>query len=576
MRFPVFMTLPLLALVVAQLVGCASMGGHSGRFPSKQQIEDLAALPQVKLGDVPILDVRQWRLEAPVATRMGDTPVSPIGPWETLLYERAGQSGSGVRLTAPLRCFAAEFARFFAQHRSRPGEILQTHLAAACGVVAQDLIPYMIHGTVPEGYSEARLQADWAANISQALGHAFQGGRRLVGIAQARQEDHVVLVVVGGLETIRLAPFVPVPDERGRLMIEGRFLRPVERVWAAVNQGEHGFADCAHDEQIELPRFRVLCSTLPEDQTAWIQVAYVEPGRLLGKTALSLLARREGADLSEFRAPPTASLGEARSEQEFRELVLEGVGRERARAGIAPLSLAEEQSLVATRLAPRYFAAQYGSGGVEQAEVIVLGLMAGWDVEGMIRESFFTANWAAGTRDVGIWLANTLEFPWGRRSLLDPAASALALGPVIHPDGKFSAALVVTYAMHDASTHRAEAELIFERIARARAERGLTPPRRMETLEQQAERAAQGLQSGSGTPMRVLMDVQTAHQRATGRPTAAYVFETTHLELFSVPDILLERGDSFVAIAVSHYQPPDSPWGRYVVLILVPQALPRA
>ena len=103
MRFPVSVTLPLLAVLAAQLVGCASMGRDAARFPTKEQIEELSALPRVKLGDVPILDVADWKLESPLATRLGGDPVSPVGPWETsapLRRRRREEMFSAVRALA--------------------------------------------------------------------------------------------------------------------------------------------------------------------------------------------------------------------------------------------------------------------------------------------------------------------------------------------------------------------------------------------------------------------------------------------------------------------------------------------
>ena len=52
----------------------------------------------------------------------------------------------------------------------------------------------------------------------------------------------------------------------------------------------------------------------------------------------------------------------------------------RARAGLAAVSYAESESATAARVAPHYFGALLGTGPETVADVVMLGLIAGYDV----------------------------------------------------------------------------------------------------------------------------------------------------------------------------------------------------
>ena len=62
-------------------------------------------------------------------------------------------------------------------------------------------------------------------------------------------------------------------------------------------------------------------------------------------------------------------------------------------------------------------------------DTIALALLAGWQVAGgMIRDATFSATLVPGTRDVGRWLATTLEMPLARSALLADEIEEVAFG----------------------------------------------------------------------------------------------------------------------------------------------------
>ena len=53
------------------------------------------------------------------------------------------------------------------------------------------------------------------------------------------------------------------------------------------------------------------------------------------------------------------------------------------------------------------------------------------------------------------------------------------------------------------------------------------------------------------------------------RALKGWVFETSELDRLAFPEELILDNGLTLSMAVSYYQPPAEPWGRYVVLVLM-------
>ena len=564
----------LLVLVFAAFTACVT---GSSQFPSSEQLEALGRTPSdARILAGPVVEPEEWTLTGPLPERLGAIAAQPQNPWEEALLRSAGPS---LTLTEGLRCFAREYARFYLERRARPGEVLLGYMAGACAVSAAVGSPGMVFGEVSDQHSDEMLLALWRGNVQQMVKRAES--RPLGGIAFLRREGYAVVAVVQIERPASIEAFTPVPNERDRIVIRGRLLRPVERVFAAVNRGMFGYDDCVVDPEVVLPDFAVACQLAADDARAWLQVGYVQPGRVLGYSVLEVLVRRDETQLLAYRRRPGSDDETARDTRAFREAALDAVNGVRDDAGLGELELQEVQSDMAESLAPRYFAVQAGQAPAEEGDVVALGLMAGWDVDGTIRDANFTSALVSGTFDVGRWLDNVVEQPFGRSAVLDPAVSAIAIGPVIdenfaHSGRPVIGAVVTTYALFDDSELAALQEKIYERLAAEREALGHAAPRRLDALDDDAWGAAARLVGGKVTPISALSSLVRVGVDVLQRPLQGFVFETNDLDRLEFPEHLLGRRVPEVSITLTRYQPEGEPWGRYVVLFVSAGPRPMA
>ena len=136
---------------------------------------------------------------------------------------------------------------------------------------------------------------------------------------------------------------------------------------------------------------------------------------------------------------------------------------------------------MASELAPHYFAAARGIGAERNADVVVMGMLAGWNVEGLLQTGHFTAAWVTQTKDVNRLLSEALQFPNARAVLLAADIDKIAIGALIESNDEASAlaAVVGTYSLFSETEHSKNAALVYERFQAERARRGLRPADRL-------------------------------------------------------------------------------------------------
>jgi hypothetical protein len=248
---------------------------------------------------------------------------------------------------------------------------------------------------------------------------------------------------------------------------------------------------------------------------------------------------------------------------------LEVLNEVRARAGAPPLQLALEQSRVAGEVASHYFDALAEPARAPIAELVALGMMAGWEVPEIVQEGRFTFMWLVESRDVASLLSDALDHPASRMVLLDAKVERVAVGPLAGGEGErqYLALIAATYDLFSESEHRANAERVFDDLAMARVERSRMAPRTLERARPLAVAAASRVQAGE--PPRIVLDLLMLQSaEAVGRSVTGWYGEVQVLGAVAFPTDFLERRELEVAIAVAFHQPAGEPWGRYVVLVV--------
>jgi hypothetical protein len=248
---------------------------------------------------------------------------------------------------------------------------------------------------------------------------------------------------------------------------------------------------------------------------------------------------------------------------ELTKLLVDRVNAVRALAGMPPLALAEKQSHENERLAGTILSASL-HGNDDTADTAALGLLAGWDVDaGMIRGGEFLS--AVGpTHDAMAWVESAIERPIGRVALLDPESRVIAVGPSIPEGAPGLGAAVTTYSLFGSEGHASDEELFFQRIAKARAVRGLPPPIRVPMSPEMQKLAGRVLTDGV-TPLGALHQMGAV----SGTESTGYVLEANNLRAVAVPEVFLQPGRLVVALTITHHRAPGAAWGQYVVLTLL-------
>lgn len=565
------MILPLgLALSLAACAGVQRGGRRAGsvfieqtNFPTRDAVEKLAAAPvPAKLADERGKDVPTWELGGPLPDAVERAPVQDDTLWGRMLSRAAAPRGESVVLTEAMRCVAREEAAFALANGGMTGEMLTRFIAARCGAPTGAVATSMQMVTTDPQSTDEKVFSELGAKFQTMVDKSVSVGRLEAGIGWARKGGKAVLALTMVAQTVKIdrTPMVPGPD--GKVVIRGEVLTAAASVRGLINQGRYGFAACTSDLAVRLPRFAITCPASREDEVAWLSVTAQPPGRVLGLPSLEMMVWPSGkldktyARVARPGGPAAASSPEA---------LLAEINQVRAEAKLPPLRLAEQESRTAARLAPHYFNAAESAG--ELPDQVALGLLAGWEVEGTVRNGHFISTWVSDAVSAADLVRSAISRPIGRQALLDPAVERLAVGPVAGGAGQ--GALFSTYALFDSYRHDRDATMVVATIAATRAARSAAPPKRYAELDVLAQRAAQSVQAGQKGPSEALDDLLQTAVDSTGRGVRGWVLETTSLDAMKLPEELVTQPGLSFGVGVAHHRPAGQAWGRFVVLVVM-------
>ena len=533
-------------------------------FPTREAIAQIAAAPvPSKLLDDRSKDVPTWDLTGPLPDALERTPPTDDSPWGKLFAEVAAAHADTVVPTEAMHCVARENAAFYLANDAQPAELLERFIVARCGATngLAGTMSSLITGDprTPDATLLAKFRDRMRARIEKSL----QGGHVEAGFAFVRNGGRAVVALSVAPETVRLerTPLVPGPD--GNVVIRGETVSPATALRALVNRGRYGYAHCDVSPASSLPRFTISCPVARDDEVAWLAVSAVPPGRILGTPLLEMLAWPSGSPGKTY-AKIARAAGDAATSTPAD--LLQEINRVRTEANLPLLRLADEESRTADRLAPHYFAAE--DGAANQANQVALGLIAGWDVDGMVRNAHFVSMFEPDAASWAEVVRAAISRPVGREALLDPSAERVAVGTFA--SGRARAAIFSTYALFDSYRHDGDPARIAASIAALRALRRTSPPRFIAELMADAQRAADSVQVGRRATGEALQDMMhSASARLGGRPVRGWVAETTSLERLRFPAALSESPALALGIGVSHHRRQGSAWGTFLVYIVI-------
>jgi hypothetical protein len=547
---------------------------EGGVFPSPKKLAELGEAPVPEnLFDLDVRDVESWQLSGPFPERIEAAPYTQPGVWAALLDDAARRRPGLVLPTQAMYCVARELGRFYLATRRQPSEGLRRYMTARCNATEARVVIGYVDGPVGRHQTDVQVYGHWRDAVRKSLETRLAGGPRTAGIWYGRAGDHAVVMQAFGHREIHVEPLSPVPAPDGRIEIRGELLTPAASIRALVNRGRFGVAPCERARESSPTRFAFVCSVDPRDPSALISLSLTPPERLLANSVLHVLARPEGRIEDVYRV---SSYGEPHPVLDPETAALDFVdllNSVRHLAGLSPVTLDREQSETAAELAPAFFASLFGRSPEYNAEMVILGMLAGWSVDGIVQSGHFTASWVLRSTDLQRLLAASLEEPSGRETLLAAEVDRIAVGSLLESTaGRESlAAIFGSYAVFSEEDHTASVEAVMEKLGIERAERGLGPPSPIEEVAPLCSEAASRVATGE-TPRDVMRDLLGGTVEILRRPATGWIAEVRDLDELSFPDEYLTRPSLGLALAISHREEPGEPWGRWVVMVVVADA----
>jgi hypothetical protein len=574
------------AIVAALVVGCAggagapkkSMdagGGPAKTFPTPEELEELSDEPILgRVFDSGARDVESWELEGPFPVRVDERRFDDGSSWSALLANAAARRPGLAVPTEAMYCVAHELGHFYLMMDGFPSQNLKRYILARCQAGIASVGLRYLHSEIRPGVSDAELFAQWQESFEKMIEDQMVGGPMMVGVWFGRSADRAIALVVSGTREVRLEPVETVLGEDQRVVIRGESLRPAESVGALMNHGRYGTKRCERDPGVALPRFHFVCETNPNDASAWLILEVRAPGRLLGRGAANLLVWPSGETDNVYRRPSFADADPVESEDVAMEGFVAMLNSVRSSAELPELILDLAQSETATELAPYFFSALFDESAGAVADIVALGMMAGWDVDGIVQEGHMSGSWVPQSDDLAVLLATALEYPSSREVLLSPDADRIAIGPLLerYEEHAAIAAMFGTYSLFSEDDHDANVQRVFRKLREARQERGQRSPQHLVDVAQLSILAASDVQAGAD-PKDSLGDLLDASSDILQRPVQGWVAQVTDLDTLEFPEDFLTDPEIGVAIGVSYFKPEGEAWGRYVVMMIV--ASPR-
>jgi hypothetical protein len=555
---------------MAFCTGCEATTAQASKpavvFPSR---EELARIPSREARpeafgteDAPVDD---WTFEAQIATDAA--AYDDASAWGDLARGLVKDHPANAVLSAPLRCAAQELARFHLAKNAMPTESLRRFMAARCGAATPGMTPVIWTVKTSAPMSDEELARKAREAIAKRLGARLDHGHHLVAAAAARDGQRVSVVAVIAADEARLEPGSLSVDASRRVTLRGEARSELTDIAAMVNRGDVGASPCMPDRTVLPPRFAITCELAQGDAFAWVEIVGRRKGQVLERELAEALIHEGDGSAIAYTARHVGPPAPITSGAEFSRALLDRLNGVRTAAHLPALVLAQKQSAENTRLAGTLINASLGDDD-ETADRAAVGLLAGWDVPGLIRSGSLFLGAVGPTNDATAWLDFALERPIGRSALLDPNARQVALGPAIPPGGGALGAAVTTYTMFESDDHAADETRFFERIAAARAARGLPAPVRVQGLgEMEAELARVARQEV--VPMAALQTTMEIAVARTGQGVRGSVLETNDIDRANVPPALLGPGQLHVMVGVTHHRAEGAAWGQYVIVAVV-------
>lgn len=555
------------------VVGCAaSVGSYPparpvAEFTSPAALTAIAQRP-AELPSIPkTAPIDLWQIERAPPPDSAQLPWQPKLPWETTFAEIAASVQRPPRLTLAMSCIAAELGRFYLVHQANADASIRRFLIGGCGALTPNVQVEYFTGQAPAGLSDAQVSASMGDHIRPELLKRLSSDVDTAGFWFGRHDDQVVGYLAIGHDEAQIKPFSLAPSAEGEVVIEGRLNQPAQYIEAYINDGSAAVRMCDTDLSVTRPSFHFICRPAAHDETAWIQMVYAPPGHMLATEFAQALVRRSSDTRLSYGVVRYADPAPVASPEEFQRVVIQQLNLVRKMARLPAVTLAAAESASATKLAPYYFSAAFGGADPKQAEQIALGLLAGWDVGGMIRGASLMSS-LTPTLDAGRWLTAALETPVGRYTLLAPDIEQIACGPMVLSQVGAIGAVVTGYRFHHGIDHTGDVNMLLTRVVETRRRMGLPAPKRLGAIAAAMTEQLAAVREDRKAPRDALQQVLQRASTSYEMAMKGYVIEASSLDELEIPEDVLRQPVLALDIGVTHHKAQGAAWAQYTILVV--------
>lgn len=540
-------------------------GKPVSRFPTPEQMAaPLHRQAAAAAGNTPpYASVEHWAITTPIPPT--DSAYVARSNWDRMLVDGVGDKQ--IAISAALTCAAQESARFFTEHGGYPDDPMRRFFVARCGSSLVSTSMATLYTTLPANTMDATTLDAMGAELRKFIAQAAGYAPTEIGLGYAKGNRRAAFALIFGTALGKLDA-TPLKSGDGAVMLSGTLRGDAAYVMALANQGAFGVRNCQFDRRVAAPKFTFTCPLAAEDERTTIEIVSRREGDMLWQEAMRLIVPRdsksgvayEGTVAQTQASSPTGG---------FAESLHRAINDTRRSAGRPEVELVNNQTSTNQRFARSLFEANQ-AGNREDTQTIALGLLAGWDVPGEIRNGALYFNGFAPVGSAERWRDAALESPLGRYTLLNPDMTRMAVG-VHQYTGSGTMAVVSTYALFGSPAHTADETVVFREIVALRRARNQREPERIERGVVLTDALAK-IASGGQSVHEAMSDIVMRAQAAGESSAQVWVVETNSLFQFLVPDALY-RENLRVEVGVTHYKPQGAAWGQYVLLFVVhPQA----
>ncbi|MEM1348136.1 MAG: hypothetical protein AAGI01_06255 [Myxococcota bacterium] len=546
-------------------------------FPTQEEIAKITATPMPKVDEKMVelsgQPVEEWTLTGPFPKLISALPRTPSDAFERYLDD-AASSANNMAHTESMHCVAREVGLFYLEKSEFAAQRLERFIMNRCGTTASRLLVTRVFTFEDTEADMDRMLESSKDDFDDVLQQARQTNpaTQIGGWIGGTDSKQAIILVVG-LTLLDLEPVPMTPEKRGEVVLKGRYLQDGHSISGAITKGEYGARSCVTDARVEFPKFVITCEVRPADPIARFVLGTASSQRSFFASEVFTQeltpTDRPPATFMQSEAQAVVTETPLPEQSSFSELpahLLALVNAVRKEAGMDPMRLHQAQTTLSMSLAPHLYDAFQNDD--DRANTIVYGILAGWSIEETLVDAGFVDERTA-TLNPRELLRKMLDGPAGRRHLLDPASTLMAVGGVTLEDGR-TRVIVSTYAPLPEETHSRRVFHVRQRINKTRKLNGLKKIKWYKPFEDAAAKIAAKIEAGDLNPKAGAERFSQVVVDGLQSDVQIYTVVTSDLEDFDVFQEMVAKRNAKAAIMVAPVRPEGYPWTIYYIVVVMP------